>query len=154
MTNAYYFDCKVGAIIYVNFLPEHVNIIVHVISWVFFIFTLKFRYLESLTSSDWPKKYHNYVTIWSQLQALRRLTECLLSSVVVECLMLSYLETERSQVLISALKSPSPTQVNPSSRKGIWLTSEVDHSRLIPHLLQFVTHKLFFRVILRASAAI
>ena len=107
----------------------------------FFVYLcLKFRYLESPTSGDWPKKCHNYVTIWSQLQALRRLTSCLLLSVVVEL-------SERSQVLISALRSPSLTEVNPSSRKGIWLTSAADHNRLLPHLLQLVTHELFFCVI-------
>ena len=86
------------------------------------------------------KKRHNYVTVWSQLQALRRVTKCLLSSVVVEW-------SERSQVLISTLISPSQTKVNHFSRKGICLTSAVAHSWLLPHLLLFITHRQLFCVI-------
>lgn len=80
------------------------------------------------------KKCHNYVTICSQLRALRRLTECSLSRVVVGWLILSYLTSEKSQVLISALRSPFLTEVNPSSRKRTRLTSEVDSFRTFSSL--------------------
>jgi hypothetical protein len=116
-----------------------------VIGWVLFlyiyIFIVKVQVAwKSYTQWLAGKKRHNYVTVWPQLQALRRVTKCLLFIVVVDW-------SERSQILISALISPSPTEVNHFSRKGICLTSAVAHSWLLPHLLQFVTHREFFCVI-------